>query len=429
MSAAMTPMRAIAALAAVLLAGNAAPGQSDFSEIRAAWAEARTAARSDLAAALPRYDALVAAAKGNGGVLLSAISVAAKAQDRARLARWLALFVGQGGGLAADDRAEIAALLGAGSAGVLAQAARHAEPLGNAETLASIPGDLPLIEGIARDPQSGALFTTSVTTRQIEGIARDGTRTTVRHLTEAEGFPMGLAFDSRNGLLWAAVDSAPFREDKSGAGGVMRISAKSGAHALIGAAPGTKLNIGDIALATDGSVFAADSQSGAIYRCPPGCAELSLLVPAGRLRSAQGMAVSANGRRLYVADYGYGLLAIDTRDGTTVRVDAAPGIALDGIDGLALRAGKLIAVQNGWTPARVIEIGLDRAGTMATSLRVLARGAPAAEAPGQFAFGRGGEVLMVANSQWARLEKPEASRSPAVSTRLVRLIEAKAGRR
>lgn len=425
----MTRMRAIAALAAVLLAGNAAPGQSDYSAIRTAWAEARTAARGDAAAALPRYDALVEAAKGNEGVLLSAISVAAKAQDRARLARWLELFVEQGGGFAADDRAEIEALLGTAAVATLALAGRNAEPLGEAEILASIPGELQLIEGIAHDRRSRALFASSVSDRRIERIAPNGVRHTLLRLSEAEGFPMGLTFDRSRGLLWAAVDSAPFREDKPGAGGVMRIAAESGEHVLIGAEPGTALHIGDIALGPDGSVYAADSQSGAIYRCARDCTQLSLLVAPGRLRSAQGMAVTADGKRLYVADYGYGLLAIDTRDGATVRVDAAPGIALDGIDGLALRRGRLIAVQNGWTPARVIEIGLDRRGMTATSLRVLARGGPAAESPGQFALGRGGEILMVSNSQWARLDKPAAGRSPAVSTRLVRLIEPKAGRR
>lgn len=420
-----------AAMGLTLIVGNAAPDKvhSDYAAIRAAWAEARIAARADAVAALPKYDALVATATGNEGVLLSAIAVAAAAQDHDRLKRWLGLFVAQGGGLSAEDRAELAAMLGTDAAPVLDAAGRNTAPLGDATVVATLPGEMPLIEGVTRNPRDGAVFVSSVIDRRIVRVSPDGARRTVLGLAEADGFPMGLAFDHRDGTLWAAVDSALFPADKPGAGGVMRIAPGSGEHLLIGGEPGAALHIGDIALAADGSIYAADSRSGAIYRCARGCTRLSLLVAPGRLRSAQGMAPSPDGKRIYVADYAYGLLAIDTRDGTTTRIDAAAGVALDGIDGLAMRGKRLIAIQNGWAPARVIELNLDSRGTIVTALRVLARGAPVAVEPGQFALGRGGEILMVANSQWGRLEKPEAGRPPADPTRLVRLIEPKPGRR
>ncbi len=424
--------RVLAAVAALtLLAGNAVPTtpQSDYAAIRAAWAEARAAARSDAGAALPRYDALIETATGNRGVLLSAISVAMKAQDRVRLARWLALFVEQGGGFAPEDRAEIGQMLGAGSEAVLARAGENMREIGTVELLAEIPGELELVEGIARDPRGGAIYASSVRDRRIEQVDSAGMRRNVLQLTEADGFPMALAYDSRRRLLWAAVDSALFPTDKAGAGGVMRMSPETGEHVLIGAEPGAALHIGDITVAPDGTVYAADSQSGAVYRCAIGCTQLRVLVPAGRLRSGQGMALAPDGKRLYVADFAYGLLAVELASGATVRVDKAPGIALDGIDGIAMRGTKLIAIQNGWAPARVIEIGFDAKGSTATSVRVLARGKPAGEEPGQFTLGRGGAVLMVANSQWGRLAEPEAGRSPAKPTQLVRLIEPKGGRR
>lgn len=418
-----------AAVALMLVAGNAAPGgpDRDYAAIRAAWAEARAAARSDAAAALPRYDALIEMAAGNHGILLSAISVAAKARDKMRLARWLALFVEQGGAFPAEDCAELAAILGAGSEAVLERARENGRGFGGAISLAEIPPELPLIEGIAHDARRGALFVSSVIDRRIERVDATGARHTVLRLAESDGFPMALAFDRRRNRLWAAIDSALFDGDKPGAGGVMRISPGTGAHVLIGAEPGTALHIGDIALGPDGSVYAADSQSGAIYRCASDCTRLGVLVPAGRLRSGQGMAVAPGGKRLYVADYSYGLLAVDLRTGALARVETAAGIALDGIDGIAMRGNKLIAIQNGWVPARVIEIGLDARGMTATTVRVLARGAPAAEEPGQFTLGPGGAILMVANSQWRRMDKPAARRSPPDPTRLVRLIAGRPG--
>src|SRR5205085_2779191 len=58
----------------------------------------------------------------------------------------------------------------------------------------------------------------------------------------------------------------------------------------------------DIAVAADGTVYASDPNSGAIYRARATDTALTVLVPPGRLRSPQGLVPSADGRRLYVAD-------------------------------------------------------------------------------------------------------------------------------
>ena len=42
---------------------------------------------------------------------------------------------------------------------------------------------------------------------------------------------------------------------------------------------------------------------GAVYRCAPGCDALETWLPARTFYSAQGMVISPDGRRLYVADY------------------------------------------------------------------------------------------------------------------------------
>ena len=402
----------------LLLAAGDTPG--DYGGVRRAWADARATARADPARALPSFDALVAEAPGNNGLLLSAISAARKAGDKARVARWVAAYVAQGGGFARSDVDTFVAELGSlADHAVLAKGLANAAPLGQASVAAEVPSALHLIEGVAWDPARRAVLVSSVIDRTVVRIGARGVPVELLRLAPETGSPMALAFDARRALLWAAADGAPF-EGGAGSGGLARVGADG--NPVLLTAPGVAtLHLGDLTLGPDGSVYAGDSRNGAIYRCPPGCLQLDILVPPGKLRSAQGMAVSPDGDRLWVSDYGYGLLAVTLPGGETARVRPGLGMALDGIDGMVLRRGRLIAVQNGAAPARLIEIALDRAGTAATGLRVLARGGAAAEDPTQVALAPGGSLLMVANAQWPLyMRGPEAGREGQAVTRIVR---------
>ncbi len=407
-------------LCALLAAAPA--GGDDYSGVRIAWAAARDAAVGDPAAALPRFDALVAAAPANNGVLRSAIATALAAHDTARLKRWLDRFVRQGGGLSDAARAAIRAEAGGAIVPSIWQAIEaNSRALGIARVVARLPAGAHLIEGVAYDRRHGTLFASSVVDRVIFRIDADGAPEVAVALGEAAGSPMALFADAARGLLWAAVDGDPFGGDAPGSGGLLRISPRTGAHRLIPGPGGTPLHLGDVTVGPDGTAYGADSQSGAVYRCRPGCDRLELLVAPGRLRSAQGMAVAPDRRTLWVSDYSFGLLAVDLPTGELHRVGAAAGMALDGIDGMVLSGGRLIAVQNALAPARLIAITLDRSGRRALGLRVLARGGAAAAEPTQVARARGGAVLMVANSQWANYDSGPAGKTAQAETRIVRI--------
>ncbi len=398
--------------AALALGARAVPSD-DFSAVRAHWAAAREAARTDPAAALPLYDALIAEAPANNGILRSAIGAAAAAQDRARLTRWLDRFARAGGALLQGRD-----LVPAGP--VREAIDRNGAAFGTGTVAARIPAMFHLIEGVARDPRGGAIFVSSVVDRAIVRIDPRGHRRLVATLTGDQGSPLALVADGARGMLWAAVDADPFG-GRGGTGGLLRVPLRDGEPRLIPGPEGTPLHLGDVTTAPDGTAYGADSQSGALYRCPPGCERLELLVPPARLRSAQGMAVAPDGRSLWVSDYAYGLLRVELDTGRIRQVRASPGIALDGIDGMALRRGRLVAVQNAAIPARVVELRFDPAHHTVTALRVLARGGAIAEAPTQLTVARHGSILLVANSQWSRYDRAPAGASTQAETRIVRI--------
>src|SRR5207302_1668043 len=86
---------------------------------------------------------------------------------------------------------------------------------------------------------------------------------------------------------------------------------------------------GDIAVAPNGDLFVSDGRAGKLYVVRDGRVALDTLVPAGHLFSPQGIAPDPDGRRLFVADYLYGVAIVDRVTGA-VRAGAvqrAPAIA------------------------------------------------------------------------------------------------------
>jgi hypothetical protein len=109
------------------------------------------------------------------------------------------------------------------------------------------------------------------------------------------------------------------------------------------------------------------------------------------------MAVSENGKTLYVSDY-RGLFAVDiaTRRVTALRVPH--DLSLNGIDGLALSGASLIAIQNGILPHRVIRLDLAADGLTISRGRILEMNHPDFDEP-TLGVVVGGALYFSADSQ------------------------------
>ena len=156
---------------------------------------------------------------------------------------------------------------------------------------------------------------------------------------------------------------------------------------------------GAILVTAGGTVYVSDSRHPVLYRVPPAGDVLETAATSPLFRSLQGMAESADGRRLYVADYSHGLLAVDRGTGSVEPVAVPPGATLLGIDGLVRHGNALVAVQNGVRPARVVRLPLDPTGLRVTAVEILDRRPDIATEPttGDIA---GDWFLYVASSHW-----------------------------
>lgn len=295
---------------------------------------------------------------------------------------------------------------------VLGLQSTHAEPIETSGLLATVPAEIHLVESVWRDPRSGDLFVTSVVSRALYVRRGEGEWEPIP--LQGAGSLSGMAADPASGLLWVGsgvFDQTP--EPASAFRGVIAIDPATGRETRRLAAP-ADASPSDMAVAGDGTVYASDPVSGAVYVGQPGGGALDVLVPPGTFRSPQGLVPWDEG--LIVSDYAYGLAFVD-RGGKAWRIGAEAPLLLDGIDGMWRRGEKIVAVQNGARPMRIVAFTVSPDGKRARGLRVLEQAHPDWTEPvgGNIS---NGELVYVATGQWDRFGIGGAltdDRSPAAT--------------
>jgi sugar lactone lactonase YvrE len=343
-------------------------------------------------------DAVAAQFPNSANMQRRRIAAALDARDAAAALAATRRLAAMGATLSPASRARIAALVGDAPMAALAPAFEvNAAPVAGSVAYARIGTDQHLIEGLIWNSRSAHLYATSVVDRRLVEVRADGAHVV---LEGGLGSLFGGAYDPVRARLWIAAATIEQTSAGPAFAGLLEVDPANPAAARhipapAGAAPG------DVAVAADGIVYLSDGLNGAVYRCPPGCTALETWLPAGTFLSAQGMAVSADGRLLYVADYRYGLAAVDRASGRAFRMNAPPGLMLDGIDALVRDHDRLIAIQNGAPPLRIVALSLSGDGLGVTALHVVERANPAWGEPSLGAV-IGDRLVYVSNPQWDR---------------------------
>ncbi len=217
-------------------------------------------------------------------------------------------------------------------------------------------------EGLDADARTGALYITSLHHRNVFTADASGR---LQPLIKPSGAPIGgvfgVALDTRRDVAWVAAARVPFMLPAPGDAIVrtelLRIALQDGritGRWTLGDGTGMP---GEIALAPDGSVLVSDGIGGVVHRLRSG-AETMEVVRSPLLRSPQGIAVDPSGAVAWIADWSRGIMRWDLRTDSITAVPTADGTPMLGIDGLRAWHGRLIGVQNGRTPPRVVAIEL-----------------------------------------------------------------------
>ena len=230
--------------------------------------------------------------------------------------------------------------------------------------------DLKLIpEGIAYDPGGKRFFVGSVAQGKIIESDSKGNARDFSSSSDKLDPVLGLAVDSKRGHLYAIstnafVDSGKTERRNT----VVRYDLKSGRLTDRFTVPDA-MQLNDVAVATDGTIYATDSASGTLFRKKSNEAAFSKLGEQGALRGANGIAIGNDGM-LYVT-LSTGIARVDTATGAPTRLPQPDTVVTGGIDGLYWHDGDLFGVQNGPNPGRVIRIHLAENGNRIAGLTVL----------------------------------------------------------
>ncbi len=305
---------------------------------------------------------------------------------------------------------------------ILRQLEANRAPQGSTATIAELPDQTGILEGIAGRERTKDLFLGDMHRRCVWRRDRAGNIT--RFTVEDEKLlgVFGLAVDEKRGALWAATSALPemsgFTAALKGRAALAEFDLATGNLRRVLPVPvdGRDHVLGDLVLAPDGTIYLTDSTAPIIWQFAPGTDALTQLVESAEFSSLQGLVVS--GRTLLVTDYANGFLTINLASHAIHALAPPPQTTLLGVDGFVAVPGGVIAVQNGVVPQRILKISFSADTTTITGVEVLAAALPALDDL-TLITRAGDQLVVVAGGGWDGFD-PEKSPHPAAHT--VRLL-------
>ena len=274
------------------------------------------------------------------------------------------------------------------------------KPLSLASTAFQLSDANLLSEDIDYDPGTHRFFITSVREKKI--IAVDDASTVTDFAKAPDNWPMlAVKVDRQHARLWATevamTDFEIVPKSDWGKSAVLCYDLNSGKLLRRVEGPSGSA-LGDMTLMPNGDVIVSDGSGGGVYRLTANGTELER-IDNGDFISPQTPAIHPDGKHIFVPDYlrGIGVLDISTKQVRWLSMEQH--FALAGIDGLYFDRGKLIAVQNGTSPERVVIFTLDAALSKIESEAVIER---STETLGDPTHGVviGSDFFYIANSGW-----------------------------
>jgi sugar lactone lactonase YvrE/dienelactone hydrolase len=330
----------------------------------------------------------------------------ALAGERAEAAAWLGKFIRMGlGHDPADDEAFAALKDSAEWRALAAELEKTRAPVANSRAAFTLAEKDLVAEGIAHDPVGRVFYVGSIHRRKVVSVDARGV---VKDFT-GEGQDglwgvLGLRVDPARGVLWVNSVAGPEAGEARGSSGVFKYDLKTGKlikKYLLTNKPRTHL-LNDVALNARGDAFITDSEEGSVYAVRASRDELERLVAPGTFIYPNGVTLSPDERRLYVADFASGLSVVDVESGAVKAVEYPEGVIVHGADGLYFYRDSLVAVQNLRGPGCVVRLFLNKEGDRVERERVVESFNPLFEIPTTGVL-VGDELFYIANSQLRKL--------------------------
>lgn len=284
---------------------------------------------------------------------------------------------------------------------------RAGEPAGEARVEFVLPESLVLPTAIDWDPTRESFLVANAREGAVFQVSSSGETETLFAADEENGLwsLFGLEVDAENDRLWLTTAASPnfvaFKAEDKGRSALVELRLSD--LEILGRYPvpadGRPHRLGDLALGSDGTVYAVDTILPIVYRLNRDQGRLQAYVASADSVSFRGMTASDDGKMLYVADYEMGLLALDLEGQRARRVTGPETLNFGGIEGLEFWDGHLVVIQNGNSPQRIMRLALADDGVTVDTVSPLAVAQPFFSYPnyGTMVEGR---LVFFADSHW-----------------------------
>lgn len=220
-------------------------------------------------------------------------------------------------------------------------------------------------EGLAFNPSSRTFYLGSLNHRKIVQI-KNGAASDFVPVDRNRLLPvLGMKVDPADSGLWVNTGS-----DSSGESELVHLDNQG---KLLGRwkPPGAgKHLLNDLVLRGTQEIFISDSLANRIYRFDRKAGTFTDLPLSRAVYYPNGIAISADGNQLFVAD-AFGILWVNLLDRSSAELSRPTGSTLAGVDGMYWDRGALVVVQNGIGSPRLARFLLSKDGLRVTSVTVL----------------------------------------------------------
>ena len=300
---------------------------------------------------------------------------------------------------------------------ILQHFAKNNEKAGISKLVASLEDPGLLTEDIAWSQKTRNFYLTSVRKKKVLRVGANSEVTTLADLSSEPGWPLfAIVADDNRGALWVTAaanpDFVPAPKADSGRSTLLEVNVRTGQvlHRYELPDDGTPHVLGDAALTSDGALIISDGLNGSVYLFHP---KTGKFMDIGSRQFISPQTPVSLAFATIVPDYVRGLgVVVPCLDNCEYVhwLKNKTSLPLNGIDGLYRVPAfgdkepiKLIAIQNGTTPQRILELQLDSKLTAVESATIL-RSDPAL---GDITHGVfvDGKFQFIANSGWDQLDE------------------------
>jgi hypothetical protein len=284
---------------------------------------------------------------------------------------------------------------------------RAGEPAGEARVDFTLPEALVLPTAIDWDPTRESFLVANAREGAVFRVSSTGETENLLAADEENGLwsLFGLEVDAENDRLWLTTAASPnfvaFKPEDAGRSALVEVRLSD--LEIIARYPvpadGRPHRLGDLALGSDGTVYAVDTILPIVYRLDRDQGRLQAYVASGDSVSFRGMTASDDGSMLYVADYEMGIVALDLEGKRARRVTGPETLNFGGIEGIEFWNGHLVVIQNGNPPQRILRLSLADDGVTVDGVSPLAVAQPFFNYP-NYGTMKDGRLVFFADSHW-----------------------------